>query len=103
MPATSLPASGSEQQYALNKNSEVRRDRYSFFCASVPAMSRGIAPSEFADSDVLMPVQPNATSSCTRQLSTHEPPRPPYSDGISMFMRPVSHAFFRISRGNSPV
>ena len=65
--------------------------------------SSGIEPREFADSDVLMPVHPYATSSCTRQLSTHEPPSPPYSAGISMFIRPVSHAFFRISRGNSPV
>ena len=35
------------------------------------------APSEFAAIDVLMPEQPNDTSSCTRQLSRQLPPRPP--------------------------
>ncbi len=77
MPATSEPASGSEQQYAANSSSLVRRDRYSFFCASVPATSSGVAPSMFAAIEVLMPEQPYDTSSWTRQSSRHEPPRPP--------------------------
>ena len=84
-------------------SSDVSRDRYFFFCSSVPATSSGVAPSEFAAIDVLMPEQPNETSSWTRQLSRQLPPSPPYASGISMFISPVSHAFFRISRGNSPV
>src|SRR5688572_2479552 len=103
MPATSLPASGSLQQYAQNISSDVSWLRYFFFCSSLPAIKSGIAPSEFAAIDVLTPAQPNATSSCTRQLSTQLPPRPPYSAPTSMFIRPVSHAFFITSRGNSPV
>src|SRR5271170_2821584 len=103
MPATSLPASGSLQQYAQNDSSLVSRDRYSRFCSSLPAINSGVAPSELAAIDVLIPEQPNETSSCTRQLSRHVPPRPPYASGISTFMRPVSQAFLKISRGNSPV
>src|SRR5215470_17527361 len=103
MPATSEPASGSEQQYAQKLYTDVSRDKYCFFCSSVPATSSGVAPSEFAAIDVLMPEQPNETSSCTRQLSRQLPPRPPYASGTSMFMSPVSQARFRISRGNSPV
>src|SRR6185295_18470017 len=86
-----------------NENPSVSRDRYFRFCSSLPATSSGVAPSEFAVIDVLIPEQPNETSSCTRQLSKQLPPRPPYSAGISMFISPVSHAFLRISRGNSPV
>ena len=58
MPATSEPASGSEQQYAAKIGSASRRPRYSFFCASVPAMMIGIVPSMLAASVVLTPVQP---------------------------------------------
>src|SRR3569623_2118646 len=103
MPATSLPASGSLQQYAQNVSSLVSRDSHFFCCSSVPATKRGVAPREFAAIDVLLPEQPNDTSSCTRQLSRHVPPRPPYASGSSMFIRPVSKAFLKISRGNSPV
>ena len=70
---------------------------------AVPAIRIGVAPSEFAAIEVLMPEQPYETSSWTRQLSRQVPPRPPYASGISMFIRPVSQAFFRSSRGNSPV
>jgi hypothetical protein len=45
MPATSLPASGSEHAYAAKQGSEVSCPRYFCFWASVPAMMRGIAPS----------------------------------------------------------
>src|SRR3984885_8900131 len=103
MPATSLPASGSLQQSAQKLNSDVSRDRYFCFCSSLPATNSGVAPSEFAAIDVLSPEQPNETSSCTRQLSRQLPPSPPYASGISTFIRPVSHAFLKISRGNSPV
>src|SRR3954469_23456054 len=103
MAATSDPASGSEQQYAAKIGSAGSRDRYCFFCSSEPATRRGVAPSELAAIDVFIPEQPNETSSWTRQLSRQLPPSPPYSDGISMFISPVSQARLRISRGNSPV
>mmetsp|Transcript_78211 Transcript_78211/g.91308 ORF Transcript_78211/g.91308 Transcript_78211/m.91308 type:complete len:205 (-) Transcript_78211:270-884(-) len=54
-PATSDPAPGSVTQYAHCSGSSVRRPRYFFFCASLPAMITGADASVFASSAVATP------------------------------------------------
>lgn len=48
MPATSDPAPGSVTAYDACSGADVRRPRYSFFCASFPAMTTGATASPFA-------------------------------------------------------
>ena len=61
MPATSEPASGSEQQYEAKIGSRLCHPRYLAFCSSLPAMMIGSAASAFPAIEVLTPAHAQAT------------------------------------------
>src|SRR5581483_5498781 len=79
MPDTSEPASGSVRQNEARLGPSDNRPRYSFFSSSDAASSMGAMASPLADRDVLMPEQPQASSSSTRQPSMKLRPGPPNS------------------------
>src|SRR3954471_1757933 len=56
----------------------------------------------FAARVVPTPAQPSLPSSIISTWSRQERPRPPYSDGISTFIRPSSHPSLQISIGKVP-
>eukprot|EP00754_Rhynchopus_humris_P034068 Rhum_TRINITY_DN15502_c7_g1::Rhum_TRINITY_DN15502_c7_g1_i1::g.161062::m.161062 len=102
-PCTSEPAPGSVTQYAALSGSSVRRPRYFFFCASLPATSRGAEARPFASRAVPTPLQPYASSSVSTTEARLLIPDPPYSSGTCGFASPASHAFSKMACGYSPL
>src|SRR3954467_15706731 len=76
---TSDPASGSVSAKEESLYSSVIIDRYSRLISSDPARRIGVAGSPFAPSEVWMPEQPQASSSCTTTPSNEDSATPPYS------------------------
>ena len=81
-------------------NSSLSQPNHFFFCSSLPATISGNAPRWLHMMLVLMPAQPNESSSLIRQPSRVCSPSPPYSSGISTFIRPSSQASLKVSTGN---
>ena len=96
---TSEPASGSVRQKEASLGSSISIPRYSFLISSEPPMITGAEARPLHISDVPIPEQPQPNSSSIRQPSRVWRPGPPYSSGISAFMRPTSWAFSMISCG----
>ena len=99
---TSEPASGSVSANEESLYSSVIIERYSRLSSSDPARRIGVAASPLAPSEVWMPEQPQASSSCTTTPSNEDSATPPYSSGVWMFMSPTSHALRRTSSGQVP-
>src|SRR5436305_2992389 len=102
IPETSEPASGSVRQNDASSGPSPSRPRYSFFSSSEAARTIGALASPLHDSDVLIPEQPQATSSSIRAPSRNPNPVPPYSEGRCLFLNPSSHALSMISWGQMP-
>src|SRR5947209_152244 len=77
IPETSEPASGSVRQNEASSGASARRPRYSFLSSSEAASMIGAQARPLADSDVLIPEQPQASSSSIRQPSRKLRPGPP--------------------------
>src|SRR6201989_152291 len=78
---TSEPAPGSVRQNEAYFSSSVSMPRYFFLTSSEPARMTGAAARPLAPSDVVMPEQPQESSSSMRQPSGEARPGPPYSSG----------------------
>src|ERR1700739_2313834 len=81
MPETSEPASGSVRQNEASSGASESRPRESFFSSSEAARVIGAEASPLAESEVLIPERPQASSSSIRQPSRKLNPAPPYSSG----------------------
>ena len=81
MRATSEPASGSLSPKEQRIGSSRSGGSHSSFCASVPAMSTGAAPSPFARIEVAIPEQPQLSSSPTSIPSNAGRPARPATPG----------------------
>src|SRR5436305_15325767 len=90
MPETSEPASGSVRQKEASSGASESRPRYSCLSSSEAASWTGAMARPLADSDVLIPEHPQASSSSIRQPSKKLSPGPPYSDGRWLFRSPSS-------------
>src|SRR3954452_9525101 len=102
MPETSEPASGSVRQNEASLGSSTSSPKYSLLTSSEPPRTTGAAARPLAPSDVVMPEQPQDSSSSMRQPSRYERPGPPYSSGAWVFIRPTSWALSMMSCGQSP-
>ena len=69
MPETSEPASGSVRQNEASLKSSVSIPRYFFLSSSEPPSESGAEARPFAPSDVVMPEQPQESSSSMMQPS----------------------------------
>ena len=69
MPETSEPASGSVRQKEASLKSSVSIPRYCFLSSSEPARESGALARPLAPSDVVMPEQPQESSSSMMQPS----------------------------------
>src|SRR5947209_6167547 len=99
MPETSDPASGSVRQKEASSGASDRRPRYSRLSSSEAASSIGAMARPLADSEVLMPEHPQASSSSIRHPSRKPRPGPPYSAGRWVFNSPSSQALSITSWG----
>src|SRR5947209_301974 len=81
IPETSEPASGSVRQNDASSGPSPSRPRYSFFSSSEAARTIGALASPLHDSDVLIPEQPQASSSSIRAPSRNPNPGPPCTVG----------------------
>src|SRR5436309_11155291 len=102
MPETSDPASGSVRQKDASSGASASRPRYSFFSSFEAASAIGAVASPLQESVVLMPEQPQASSSSISAPSRYPNPGPPYSDSRWLFISPSSQAFSTISCGQVP-
>src|SRR5579885_3351278 len=102
MPETSEPASGSVRQNEASSGASAKRPRYSFLSSSEAARITGALASPLQDSDVVMPEQPQLSSSSMMQPSRVLSPAPPYASGRWLFISPNSQAFSMISCGHVP-
>jgi hypothetical protein len=103
MPATSEPASGSDRQNETSLKSLVQAPSQRFFWSSLPPITIGIRPRSLHMIEVVMPAQPQASSSTARHESSTDSPTPPYASGMQVETSPSSQAFAMIARGNSAV
>ena len=69
MPETSEPASGSVRQNEASSGSSVSSPKYSFLTSSDPPSCTGAAARPLAPSEVVMPEQPQESSSSMMQPS----------------------------------
>src|SRR3954452_21766542 len=102
MDDTSEPAPGSVRQNEANLSSSHSIPRYFFLTSSEPASSTGAEARPLAPSEVVMPEQPQESSSSIRHPSRKPRPGPPYSSGTCVFINPTSCAFWKTSIGQVP-
>ena len=70
--------------------------------SSEAATCSGAAARPLAPSEVVMPEQPQESSSSMMHPSREDAPGPPYSSATCVFMSPTSHALRSTSSGQSP-
>src|SRR3954469_6590489 len=97
MPDTSEPASGSVRQNDASLGDSMSSPKYSPLTSSEPPSTTGAAARPLAPSDVVMPEQPQESSSSMRQPSRNDSPGPPNSSGTWVFMSPTSWALSMMS------
>src|SRR3954471_9587160 len=102
MPDTSEPASGSVRQNDASLGDSMSSPKYSPLTSSEPPRTTGAAARPLAPSDVVMPEQPQDSSSSMRQPSRYERPGPPYSSGAWVFISPTSWALSMTFWGQAP-
>src|SRR5829696_2239787 len=102
IPDTSEPASGSVRQNEASLKSSVSMPRYCFLSSSEAATESGAEARPLAPSEVVMPEQPQDSSSSMMHPSRYEPPGPPYSSGMCEFISPSSQPLRSTSSGQVP-
>src|SRR3954471_7637791 len=90
MPDTSEPALGSVRQNDASFGDSTSSPKYSFLTSSEPPRTTGAAARPLAPSEVVMPEQPQDSSSSMMHPRRKDGRAPPYSSGAWVFIRPTS-------------